>query len=138
MTKYKAKEITLVIVLPVPQSPLSMIRCLTGIPENAGTIDRRENVSTLCYKFALRGGQGGEGKFLLRRRETDIQNSTLEPCYPRGGKFLRKGVTNKQNSNQQAVSHPWAEAPAGENTDEKGADEKLSHEVPEMNGQRLA
>ncbi|GFY06981.1 hypothetical protein TNCV_4202521 [Trichonephila clavipes] len=56
--------------------------------------------------FALRGGQGvgGGGGFLLRRRETDIQNSTLELCYPRGGEFLRKGVTNKQNSNQQAVS----------------------------------
>ncbi|GFY06984.1 hypothetical protein TNCV_4202551 [Trichonephila clavipes] len=56
--------------------------------------------------FALKGGQGvgGGGGFLLRRRETDIQNSTLELCYPRGGEFLRKGVTNKQNSNQQAVS----------------------------------
>ncbi|GFT84819.1 hypothetical protein TNCV_2767991 [Trichonephila clavipes] len=52
---------------------------------------------------------------------------------------------NSKKSNQQtefqSTTSPTlgrSRLRVGENTDEKGADEKLSHEVPEMKGQQLA
>ncbi|GFW38866.1 hypothetical protein TNCV_4078251 [Trichonephila clavipes] len=71
-----------------------------------------------------KGGRGRKKNSTNAPERTNKQSSTLGPRRPWKGECLRKGITNKQSSNQQPESHPWAEAPAGGggNTDEKGAD----------------
>ncbi|GFT49793.1 hypothetical protein TNCV_1545211 [Trichonephila clavipes] len=82
--------------------------------------------------------KGGIKRRLQRKRETLSLLSLFRQQGVREGE-IRKGITDKQNSNQKAVSPPWPNRLRGGGiADERGADEKFSHEVSEMNGQRIA
>ncbi|GFV13407.1 hypothetical protein TNCV_1082471 [Trichonephila clavipes] len=95
--------------------------------------DRRLPIDHDCDSREARRGNSSQGA-----EKPDIQNSTLNRA-TRGEEVPAKGVTNKQNSNQQAVSPPLGGVACGGRIPTKrGADEKLSHEGPEMKGQRLA